>query len=543
MTDISPINILIANEQAQEAKQTALSLRAFFPDSRIELVYSADEVIHWAPKSEWHTILADADLFRQSGLATLTEVKRQAPMATIIIQADCNDMTLGTQVLQYGVDFYIAKNSHAFLTELPFVLRTFLKNQDLNSRWNAANERVLRLEEQASRMQTDQQSLVEQLDQVRQERAQLQEQLQAHEVELSQTKEKKQLLLDQWEKIRQAHTTMEEELQQVTGQLTQERGENQAYKEQLEKLRQERDQIQERLFQIDEEKQSLLAQVGQTRHTYTLLEERLQRHDAELSQERNDNRVYREQLEKLRQERDHLHEQVLNIQMEKQSLVTQLGEARNTYTLLEERLQRHDAQLSQERNDNRAQREQLEKLRQEHDQIQELLLQNQIEKQSLLTQVGEARHAYTVLEERLQRHDAELLQERNDNRAQREQLEKLRQERDQIQEQLSQNQIEKQSLLTQVGEARHAYTVLEERLQRHDAELAQERNENQAHREQLEKLRQERDQIQEQLSQNQIEKQSLLTQSEQLRLEHSQMEERIKRLEERLLQEQRDKAL
>jgi DNA-binding NarL/FixJ family response regulator len=247
MSDISPFNILIANEQAQEAKETALSLRAFFPDSRIEVVYSADEVVHWAAKAEWHTILADADLFRQSGLATLTEVKRQAPKATIIIQADSNSMTLGTQVLQYGADFYIAKNTHAFLTELPFVLRTFLKNQNLNSRWNAANERVLGLEEQVSRMQTDQQSLVEQLDQVRLERTQLQEQLQAYEVELSQTKEKKQLLLDQWEKIRQAHATLEEEFQQVTGQLTHERGENQAYREQLEMLRQERDQLQEQL--------------------------------------------------------------------------------------------------------------------------------------------------------------------------------------------------------------------------------------------------------------------------------------------------------
>src|SRR5947209_15414797 len=107
MTDISPINILIANEQAQEAKETALSLRTFFPDSRIEVVYSADEVVHRAAKCEWNTILADADLFRQSGLATLTELKRQAPAATIIIQADCNDMTLGTQVLHYGVDFYL----------------------------------------------------------------------------------------------------------------------------------------------------------------------------------------------------------------------------------------------------------------------------------------------------------------------------------------------------------------------------------------------------------------------------------------------------
>jgi len=285
MSDISPINILIANEQAQEAKETALSLRAFFPDSRIEVVYSADEVVHWAAKSEWHTILADADLFRQSGLATLTEVKRQAPKATIIIQADCNNMTLGTQVLQYGVDFYIAKNTHAFLSELPFVLRAFLKNQDLNSRWNAANERVLRLEEQVSRMQTDQQSLVEHLDQARLERTQLQEQLQAYEVELSQTKEKKQLLLDQWEKIRQAHATMEEEFQQVTGQLTHERGENQAYREQLEMLRQERDQLQEQVSLLQMEKQTVPAQLQQMRLGHTQMEERIKRLEERLLQE------------------------------------------------------------------------------------------------------------------------------------------------------------------------------------------------------------------------------------------------------------------
>src|SRR5438132_12673167 len=108
MSDISPINILIANEQAQEAKETALSLRAFFPHSRIEVVYSADEVFHSAAKSEWHTILADADLFREGGLATLTEVKRQSPNASIIIQADWNNMTLSTQHLKHDHRFYIA---------------------------------------------------------------------------------------------------------------------------------------------------------------------------------------------------------------------------------------------------------------------------------------------------------------------------------------------------------------------------------------------------------------------------------------------------
>src|SRR5436309_14722594 len=216
MTNTSPINILIANEQAQEAKDAALSLRAFFPESRIEVVYSADEVVHWAAKSDWHTILADVDLFRESGLATLTDLKRQAPAATIIIQADCNDITLGMQVLHFGADFYISKKSPAFLTELPFVLRTLLKNQDMNAQLNATKDRVQRLEEQVSRTQTERQSLVEHLDQVRQQRTQLQGRLHAQAVELSQTKEKKQLLVDHWTKIRQAHTQPEEELERAT---------------------------------------------------------------------------------------------------------------------------------------------------------------------------------------------------------------------------------------------------------------------------------------------------------------------------------------
>src|SRR3989441_9016180 len=76
-------------------------------------------------------------------------------MANIIIQADCNDMTLGMQVLHFGADFYISKKSLAFLTELPFVLRTLLKNQDMNAQLNATKDRVQRLEEQVSRTRSE----------------------------------------------------------------------------------------------------------------------------------------------------------------------------------------------------------------------------------------------------------------------------------------------------------------------------------------------------------------------------------------------------
>src|SRR5439155_10165456 len=105
---------------------------------------------------------------------------------------------------------------------------------------------------------------------------------------------------------------------------------------------------------------------------------------------------------------------------------------------------------------------------------------------SLQTQLEEGRHTYTLLEERLQRHAAELSHERNENQAYREQLELVRQERDQLQEHLSQTQVEKQSFQTQLEELRHTHTLLEEKIQRHAAELSHERNENQAYREQLE---------------------------------------------------------
>ena len=438
----APLNILIATEQAHEAKEVTLSLRAFFPDSRIEVVYSADEVVQWAAKCAWQTILADVDLFRQSGLATLTELKRQAPMATLIIQADCNDMTLGMEVLRFGADFYISKKSPAFLIELPFVLRTLLKNQDLNSQLNAANDQVRRLEEHVSRTQTERQSLVEQLDQVRQQHAQLQGRLQAQEVELSQTKEKKQLLLDQWERIRQAHTKMEEELQLVTEQWSQERGENQAYREQLERLRHERDELQERLFQIDREKQALLTQLGQMRRTGTLLEDGLQRHDAESSHGRIENQTDREQLERISQERDQLREGLSQIMLEKQSLLTQLEQMRQRLTPSQEQIQRLEEQLSQEHRQQQTYSEQIEALRHERAQALDELANIQEEKQYLLHQV-----------------------------------ENESQEHAQTLEQLAQLQGERQSLVEQLQGMSRTRQQMEERIKRLEERLVQEQRE------------------------------------------------------------------
>src|SRR5437899_2027568 len=282
MLEILPINILIANKQALEANEVSLSLRAFFPHSRIKLVDSADEVVQWAAKCEWDAILADVDLFRQCGLTTLTELKQKAPTAILIIQADGNDKALAKDILRFGVDFYISKKSPAFLTELPFVLRTLLKNQDLSSQLHTEKKRVRQLEEQVAQTQVESAQTTEesqrgrvreQLDGLRQERSEIQ----THREHL--------------EKLRQVHTQLEEELQQVTGQLAQERGEHQGYKEQLERLRQERSETQTHREQLEK-----------LRQVHTQLEEELQRVTGQLAQERGEHQRYREQLEGLRQE-------------------------------------------------------------------------------------------------------------------------------------------------------------------------------------------------------------------------------------------------
>ena len=40
-----PVTILVVNEQADEVKLVTMSLRGFFPDCRVEVVYSAAEAL------------------------------------------------------------------------------------------------------------------------------------------------------------------------------------------------------------------------------------------------------------------------------------------------------------------------------------------------------------------------------------------------------------------------------------------------------------------------------------------------------------------
>ena len=128
--------------------------------------------------------------------------------------------------------------------------------------------------------------------------------------------------------------------------------------------------------------------------------------------------------------------------------------------------------------------------------------------------------------------------------------------------------MERQAVLAQFEQLRHAHTPAQEQIQRLQEQLSQEHRQQQLYSEHMETLRQDRGQMLNEVAKILEEKQDLLRQLERESQEHAQtlehlpelegerqslleqlegmsrtrqqMEERIKRLEERLLQEQRD---
>lgn len=145
MPQSEPITILVVNEHAEEVKLVTISLRGFFPGCRVEAVYSADEALEWVTKTEWHLILVDEELAARNGLSLLSELRRQAPAAAIIVQSDHTDSTSALHAMRAGADFFFYKKSPAFLTELLFYAREALEKRDLHLQLETTRERHQRL--------------------------------------------------------------------------------------------------------------------------------------------------------------------------------------------------------------------------------------------------------------------------------------------------------------------------------------------------------------------------------------------------------------
>lgn len=141
LSDAKALALLLIHEQAEEIKQTTICMRQVYPGCRVEAVYSAEEALEWGPKQNWSVILLDEQLAHRSTLDLLPELRRQAPLSVIVVQAEHHDAKTAAKALRAGADLFLYKKSPAFLTELPIVTRGVLEQRALQKELAAARER------------------------------------------------------------------------------------------------------------------------------------------------------------------------------------------------------------------------------------------------------------------------------------------------------------------------------------------------------------------------------------------------------------------
>ena len=150
MPQSEPITVLIISEHAESIKLVTISLRGFFPGCRVDVAYSAEEARAWTSPHEWTLILIDEQCLARDRASLPGDMKRRAPYTAIILLSDRTDSTAAIQALQADVDFFLAKSSPAFLTELLFCAKEAIENGDLQVALDHAQERHRRLIESLS---------------------------------------------------------------------------------------------------------------------------------------------------------------------------------------------------------------------------------------------------------------------------------------------------------------------------------------------------------------------------------------------------------
>ena len=133
MPQSDPVAILLVNELAEEIKLATISLRGFFPDCRIDVAYSSAEAVVMAssPGRDWSVILIDSDTLPDDASAFTDTLRRHVPYAAFLLQSSGSDAASALQALRIGADYFLAKHSPAFLTELLFCIKEALDKRDL----------------------------------------------------------------------------------------------------------------------------------------------------------------------------------------------------------------------------------------------------------------------------------------------------------------------------------------------------------------------------------------------------------------------------
>lgn len=145
MPQSEPVSILLVNESSEEIKLTTLTFRGFFPNCRVEAVYSLEEAFQWAYRAPWLLILIDDRLHAQRSSPILPELKRFAPYTTLVLQTERVDTAAALTAIQDGADFLLYKKSPAFLTELMLYAKGLLESHAYRMMLERIQERHNRL--------------------------------------------------------------------------------------------------------------------------------------------------------------------------------------------------------------------------------------------------------------------------------------------------------------------------------------------------------------------------------------------------------------
>ncbi|MEC4890086.1 MAG: PilZ domain-containing protein [Nitrospira sp.] len=147
MPKSEPVTILIVSEQADDIKLVTMSLRGFFPDCRVDSVYSADEARQWAGRADWHLMLIDERLGLHGHPTLVAELKHRLPSTAFVLQTGTSDSTAAVNALQSGADFLLHTHSPAFLTELVLYTKDAVEKRALRTALERIQERHNRLME------------------------------------------------------------------------------------------------------------------------------------------------------------------------------------------------------------------------------------------------------------------------------------------------------------------------------------------------------------------------------------------------------------
>jgi PAS domain S-box-containing protein len=134
MSTRTTVSVLIVNEHAEEVKLATVGFRGFFADCRVDVAYSAADARALASTRapEWTFILIDGDSLSGSGATLIEDLKRQVVSAPVLLQTDRAGDAFSVQAMQSGADFFLAKQSPAFLSELLFCAKAAVEKRDLS---------------------------------------------------------------------------------------------------------------------------------------------------------------------------------------------------------------------------------------------------------------------------------------------------------------------------------------------------------------------------------------------------------------------------